>query len=93
MKLDTLWIVRDPSPHSRLGDLVFGLDVGRLSDYVLGCPPGTWRRELHTLFTEKDEAVAEAVRRLVRLRPHQEGWINDEAYRLFGYGASKGGRP
>jgi hypothetical protein len=44
------------------------------------------------VFTEKDEAVAEGIRRLVRIRPEREGWINEEAYREFGYGALEGGR-
>ena len=39
------------------------------------------------MFSEKDEAVAEGIRRLVRIRPEREGWINEEAYREFGYGA------
>jgi hypothetical protein len=90
MKLDKVWIVRDPSTRSELEDVVFEMDVARLGDYVLGCPPGAWRGEQHTLFTEKDEAVCEGVRRLVRIRPEREGSIKDEAYRLFDYGMPKG---
>jgi hypothetical protein len=90
VKLASLWIVRDPSPHSELADVVFEMDPRRLDHYALGCPPGAWAREQHTLFTEKDEAVAEGIRRLVRIRPEREGWINEQAYREFGYGAPKG---
>jgi hypothetical protein len=92
MKLAALWIVRDPTPDSELVDVVFNIDVHRLGNYVLGAGPGTWEREHHTVFSEKDEAVAEAIRRLVRIRPEREGWINAEAYREFGYGAPEGGR-
>ena len=49
--------------------------------------PGTWEREHHTVFSEKNEAVAEGIRRLVRICPAREGWINEEAHRRFGYGA------
>ena len=87
MRLAALWIVRDPSPHSELVDVVFEMDVSRLGNYVLGSGPGTWEREHHTVFSEKDEAVAEGIRRLVRIRPEREGWINEEAYRELGYGA------
>jgi hypothetical protein len=89
MRLAALWIVRDPSAHSELADVVFEMDVRRLGNYVLGGGPGTWEREHHTVFTEKDEAVAEGIRRLARLLPDREGWINEAAYREFGYGAPK----
>jgi hypothetical protein len=85
VKLTTLWIVRDPSPHSELADIVFQMDVRGLGTYVLGCPPGAWLREQHALFTEKDEAVADGVQRLVRARPEREGWIKREAHRIFAY--------
>jgi hypothetical protein len=87
MKLAALWIVRDPPRHSELADVVFEMDVRRLGNYILGGGPGTWERERHTVFTEKEEAVAEGIRRLVQVRPEREGWINEEAYRVFGYGA------
>jgi hypothetical protein len=89
MKLAKVWIVRDPGPHSALVDIVFEINQRGLGNYVLGCPPGAWMREQHTLFTEKNEAVEEGVRRLVRMRAEREGQINDEAYRVFGYGARK----
>ena len=90
MKLAALWIVRDATPNSELVDVVFNIDVHRLGNYVLGAGPGTWEREHHTVFSEKDEAVAEGIRRLVRTGPEREGWINEEAYREFGYGAPDG---
>ena len=88
MKLAVLWIVRDPSAQSELADVVFQMNVRQLGDYVVGAGPGTWQREEHTLFTKKDEAVEEGMRRLVRIRPEREGWIFDEAYRVFGYAAA-----
>ena len=90
MKLAALWIVRDASPNSELVDVVFEIDVHRLGNYVLGGGPGTWEREHHTVFTEKDEAVAEGIRRLIQRWRELEGWINEEAYRDFGYGAPDG---
>lgn len=92
MKLAALWIVRDASPDSELVDVVFNIDVYRLGNYVLGAGPGTWEREHHTVFSEKDEAVAEGVRRLVRIRPEGEGRINEEAQREFGYCAPEARR-
>ncbi len=92
MKLKTVWIVRDPSPQSELLDIVFEMNVPRLGDYVIGGGPGVWQREHHAVFTDKDEAVAEGIRRLVSARPDREGWINEEAYREFGYGAPEGKR-
>lgn len=88
MKLDAIWVGRDPSPISELVDTVFHIEVARLGNYILGAGPGTWERERHTVFSEKDEAVAEGIRRLVRIRPELEGWINEAAYRDFGYGRS-----
>ena len=87
MKLAALWIVRDATPNSELVDVVFEIDVHRLGNYVLGAGPGTWEREHHTVFSEKNEAVAEGIRRLVQICPAREGWINEEAHRRFGYGA------
>lgn len=92
MKLNTLWVVRDPSAESELADVVFEIAVSQLGNYALGAGPGTWQREHHTAITEKHEAVAEGIRRLVRVRPEREGWINAEAYREFGYGAPEGKR-
>jgi hypothetical protein len=89
LKLDNFWVVRDPGPQSELVDVVFEMDVTRVGNYVLGAGPGTWEREHHTVFTEKDEAVAEGIRRLIQRWRELEGWINDEAYRAFGYGAPK----
>jgi len=89
MRLAVLWIVRDPSPHSELADVVFEMNVRQLGDYVVGAGPGTWQREEHTVYTQKDEAVQEGMRRLVRLRPEREGWIFEEAYRVFGYAMPK----
>jgi hypothetical protein len=89
MKLEVLWIVRDPSALSELADVVFQANVRRLDHYVLGCPAGAWAGEQHTIYTDKDEAVAEGIRRLVRVHPEREGWINEEAYRTFGFGAPK----
>ncbi|MGH7295302.1 MAG: hypothetical protein ACRELB_10225 [Polyangiaceae bacterium] len=90
MKLEVLWIVRDPNAQSELADVVFKANVRRLDHYMLGCPSGAWSGEQHTVFTERDEAVAEGIRRLVRVRPEREGWINEEAHRVFGYGAPEG---
>ena len=87
MKLAALWIVRDATPNSELVDVVFEIDVHQLGNYVLGVGPGTWEREHHTVFSEKNEAVAEGIRRLVRICPAREGRINEEAHRRFGYGA------
>jgi hypothetical protein len=84
MKLATVWIVRDPGPQSELVDVVFDMDARRLGDYVTGAGAGVWQREHHTLFTGKDEAVAEGIRRLVQARPGRERWIRQEAQRVFG---------
>jgi hypothetical protein len=90
MKLTTVWIVRDPTPMSELQDIVWEQLIERLDRYVFGAGPHQWSGEDHTMFTDKDEAVGEATGRLVRVRPERAGWIADEAYRVFGYGAPKG---
>lgn len=70
MKLEALWIVRDPSPHSDVADICFSMPVPRLGDYVLGCPRGAWRGERHTVYTDEGEARADAEARLrARAKP------------------------
>jgi hypothetical protein len=89
MKLTTVWIVRDPNELCELVDIVWEQKVDGLDRYILGGEHGTWVRERHTVYADRDEAVADAIRRLVRIRPEREGWINDEAYREFGFGAPR----
>lgn len=65
--LAKIWIVRDPGPYAELGDVVWEQDVRRLGDYVFGAGPGVWAHENHTIFTDRDEAMAEGARRLERV--------------------------
>lgn len=68
MKLTTLWIVRDASPTATIADVCFALAVETLDSYVGGCPVGSWRGERHTVYTERDEAMADAHGRLMAAR-------------------------
>ena len=93
MKLEKVWLVRDPyafadpkaSSLPEIVDVVSETHVDRLGDYAVGSGAGVWRAEHTALFTERDEAVAEGLRRLAAVYPDREGWFFDQAYREFGY--------
>lgn len=87
MKLESAWIVRDPCELSELVDVVWEQELGqKLADYIVGSGPGVWAREHSAMFTEKDEAISEALRRLTKRSPEREGFFNHQAYVEFGYG-------
>lgn len=68
MKLGRFWVVRNPGPHSKLGDICWQTnDVDEFADYVLGTPHGGFRREEHAIYTEQAEAEQDAHARLVAL--------------------------
>jgi len=64
MKIDRLWIVRDPSPVSTLIDIVFETSPARLANYIRGCQPSEWVIENHAMYTDEAEAMADARARL-----------------------------
>ena len=67
MKLEKLWLVRNSSAVSTLEDICWEQEVGRLGLYVWGSGQGAWEREKTTVYTDRDEAVADAMARLERL--------------------------
>jgi len=66
-RLASIWIVTTPRKNSTLADIVFEADVAGLILQVRG---GLSPDDEPTLFTDRDEALAEGERRL-------------EAYRLY----------
>ena len=83
--ISALWIVRDPTDVSELVDVVWSQDVRSLGDYCRGCPGLAWTDEHHTLYTSRDEAILEALRRLSVKQPGQEA-VHVVAAEAFGYG-------
>lgn len=66
MKLETIWVVRDPSATSTLTDICFEVRSDRLYRYAIGCTLREWEREHHTMYTTADEARVDARHRLAR---------------------------
>ena len=64
MRIEKLWIVRDPTAESTLDDVLSGVPVDRLPYLVLGTGAQVWRDENTTLYTEKSEALRDALARL-----------------------------
>ena len=69
MKIGSVWVVRDPGPQSELGDVVWQTTTKRLHYYVAGATIPTWEREHHAMYTERDEALADALLRVHQLQP------------------------
>ena len=70
MKLNRVWVVRDPSPVSELVDILFETIVAKLPAYVIGTGITQWEHENTTLYTEEGEARRDAANRLAK-RPSQ----------------------
>ena len=68
MKLDTVWLVRDPGPDAIFEDVCWEQEVARLGDYVFGSGQGIWARERTAMYTDQKEAAAHAVARLARVK-------------------------
>jgi hypothetical protein len=64
MKLETIWVVIDPTPRSTLDEIFFEEEVCRLGDYIIGSGPGTWLREHTSLYTTREEALKDAQGRI-----------------------------
>lgn len=60
----TVWVVRNPTPGSTLDDVIWKQDLDGLGDYACGAGPGTWSREMHSIYTDETEATADAEARL-----------------------------
>ena len=67
MNIRRLWVVRDPSPVSELGDIMYEVTVARLPEYVIGTGAERWRAEHTTFYTDEAEARADAEARLKTL--------------------------
>lgn len=64
-KINTVWVVKDPTPHSELADIFFEATVPFLINYILGTgSKGQWEQENTTLYDNKGEAQADAKRRM-----------------------------
>jgi len=71
---DKLWVVVDPTPQSTLGDILFQASLRDLSLQFKG---GLSVDENPTLFTDKEEAIAEVHRRLDRMRSRLDKLAGD----------------
>jgi hypothetical protein len=68
MKLEAVWLVRDPSPISEIEDICWPQDVRRLGRYVFGAGQGVWESERTTMYTDREEAFADARARLAAMK-------------------------
>lgn len=65
MKLNKVWIVRDPmSNPAMLVDVLFEATTAELGRYISGSPRDAWEKEHHTMYTEYEEAYQDARHRL-----------------------------
>ena len=68
MRLGAIWVVRDPSPTSTLGDIFWRTTIDALVNYITGARQGNrigvWESERHTVYTKRAEAEADALARL-----------------------------
>lgn len=61
-----IWGVRDPGPDSVMSDVMFPTSIEELPELVLGTGLLRWRFENHEFYDLREEAVADAERRLAR---------------------------
>lgn len=80
MKLETLWIVKNATKHSTLEDCLFQQEVARVDLYVLGSPRNAWRTEAHTVYTTREEALADAKERLTRAGEAEGDQATEESW-------------
>ena len=80
MKLESVWIVRDPTKHSTVEHCLFEQPLERIDRYVMGSPLNSWCGERHTVYTTHEEALVDATARLARGpvpgkdAPAEESW-------------------
>jgi hypothetical protein len=68
MKLESLWIVCDPTLDSIPADYCFEITVADLGDYIVGGGPRAWNERHSAVYTTEAEATADAERRLASLK-------------------------
>ena len=69
MKINTLWVVRNPTPRSILVDVLYRVDSpNELARIVVGTGASLWAEEHTTLYTTEKEALADAKARLAKVR-------------------------
>jgi hypothetical protein len=64
VKLSAIYIVRDPTPGSVLADILYETTIDRLWCYCGGSGPGSWSAEHTAVYTDGDEAYADAAERI-----------------------------
>lgn len=65
--LHRFWVVRDPSPRSELGDILFITDVDSFARYCIGTGNREFMAEHHAIYVSDVEARREAMRRMKAL--------------------------
>lgn len=83
MKIESLWIVRDPEPTSELADILFPIPIDRLPNYVTAMVMShstmgssareVWSRLNHAVYAGDDAEAMALADALARLRPLHEG--------------------
>lgn len=70
MKLNSFWVVCNPSPLSEIGDICWESNVADYSMFVLGTQNmgKSIRQEGVAFYTKKSEAVADAQDRLAKIK-------------------------
>ena len=68
MRIDDrqFWGVRDPGPNSTLVDVLFPMTLSKMPEYVAGAGSRRMRQENHRWYDDRDEALADARKRLGR---------------------------
>jgi hypothetical protein len=65
--IQRFWVVRDASPQSELGDILFeAASLNDFASYCIGTGLADFKRENHTIYTSKSEATKDAEARLAR---------------------------
>jgi hypothetical protein len=67
MKIEKIWMVRDPSDISEMVDILYETDVHELARIIMGTGLHTWESEHTTLYTEAGEAKRDAEARMKKL--------------------------
>lgn len=63
---DTVWVVRDPSPDSTLGDILFSTNARDFAAYAIGTRLERFHAENTVFYTSPEQAREDALGRMSR---------------------------
>ena len=64
MKLNQIFLVRNPSDKSELADIMFPLYSNELARYIIGCGLSRYEQEQHVMHDDKASALEDAQARM-----------------------------